>query len=67
MASEAQEASTFEFASEPLGIPAENGYGFYQGGPGDSLGPSGRYLLQTKLGWGVGASVWLAKDALFVS
>lgn len=53
---------TFEFPEEPLGLPADASFGFFQGGPGDVLGPSNRYLLRAKLGYGIGSSVWLAKD-----
>ncbi|KAF5391965.1 hypothetical protein D9757_003287 [Collybiopsis confluens] len=52
----------FEFPVEPLGLPADASFGFFQGGPGDVLGPSNCYLLQAKLGYGIGSSVWLAKD-----
>ncbi|KAF8207814.1 kinase-like domain-containing protein [Mycena galopus ATCC 62051] len=53
---------TFTFPEEPLGLPATEGYGFFQGTPYDTLGPDGRFQLQAKLGFGANSSVWLAKD-----
>ena len=52
----------FTFSEEPLGIPASEGYGYFQGGPGTKLGPNDRFLLQAKLGFGTASSVWLARD-----
>lgn len=51
-----------QFPEEPIGYTAKDGFGFYQGGPGSTLGPSGRYELQAKLGCGITSTVWLAKD-----
>ncbi|KAF8650644.1 hypothetical protein AX16_005142 [Volvariella volvacea WC 439] len=50
------------FPEEPLGLPADSGFGFFQGGVGDVLGPDGRYEVKQKLGYGTTSSVWLAKD-----
>ncbi|KAJ7720864.1 kinase-like domain-containing protein [Mycena maculata] len=55
-------APTFTFPEEPLGLPATAGYGFFQGTPYDELGLDGRFQLQAKLGFGTNCSVWLAKD-----
>lgn len=58
---------TFVFHEEPLGLPMNIAYGgFFQGVPGDKLGPSGRYVISAKLGVGVGSSVWLAKDQMYI-
>lgn len=57
---------SFQVHKEPLGFPAEAGYGFFEGGPGDELGPSGRYQIHAKLGYGTASSVWLAKDMQYV-
>ncbi|KDR68899.1 hypothetical protein GALMADRAFT_128924 [Galerina marginata CBS 339.88] len=52
----------YTFFEEPLGLPASEGYGYFQGTPGLSLGPSNRFKLQAKLGFGTASSVWLAHD-----
>ncbi|KAJ6606991.1 kinase-like domain-containing protein [Mycena sp. CBHHK59/15] len=52
----------YTFPEEPLGLPANEGYGFFQGTPEDVLGADGRFQLQAKLGFGTNSSVWLAKD-----
>lgn len=62
LTSHGDEEPTFTFAEEPLGLPAEAGYGFFQGAPHDVLGPDARFQLQVKLGYGTNSSVWLAKD-----
>ena len=54
--------TTSEFPEEPLGYSSEIGAGFFQGGPGHTIGPEDRYELQAKLGWGTTSTVWLAKD-----
>ena len=51
-----------KFTSEPLGIPAEKGYGFPQLEFNEAIGPDGRYVILRKLGWGSSASIWLARD-----
>jgi hypothetical protein len=57
---------SFTFAEEPLGVPAYEGFGYFQGAPEDVIGPGDRYQLQAKLGFGTNSSVWLAKDCLYV-
>lgn len=52
----------FRFMEEPLGIPASEGFGYYQARLGGVLGPGGRYKLEAKLGFGMASSVWLARD-----
>lgn len=54
----------FTFSEEPLGLPASEGFGYFQGGPGLTLGPANRFKLQTKLGFGTASSVWLARDSM---
>ena len=54
----------FAFSEEPLGLPASEGFGYFQGGPGLTLGPANRYKLQAKLGFGTASSVWLARDCM---
>jgi serine/threonine-protein kinase SRPK3 len=56
----------FSFSEEPLGLPASEGFGYFQGGPGLTLGPSNRFKLQAKLGFGTASSVWLARDCMYV-
>ncbi|KAG6902111.1 hypothetical protein C0995_004292 [Termitomyces sp. Mi166 len=53
---------TFSFNEEPLGIGAVYGYGYFQDGPGSTLGPQNRYKVEAKLGFGATSSVWLARD-----
>ena len=55
------------FASEPLGLPASDGYGWPQFQAGESIGPENRYLLSRKLGWGMSSSTWLSRDQKHVS
>jgi hypothetical protein len=55
------------FASEPLGLPALEGYGWPQFQAGESIGPEKRYLLSRKLGWGMSSSTWLSRDQKYVS
>ncbi len=50
------------FVSEPLGLPASDGYGWPQFRAGESIGPEKRYLLSRKLGWGMSSSTWLGCD-----
>ncbi|KAG0693696.1 kinase-like domain-containing protein [Suillus ampliporus] len=52
----------FIFAEEPLGIPAEEACGWFQGGPGCRLGPDLRFKVEAKLGFGTTSSLWLARD-----
>ncbi|KAF9480886.1 kinase-like protein [Pholiota conissans] len=58
------DALHFTFLEEPLGIPASEGFGYFQGGPGLMLGPGNRFKLQAKLGFGTTSSVWLAHDSI---
>lgn len=58
-----KEPPTFTFPEEPLGVPADAGFGYFQGTPNDVLGPDARFRLQAKLGFGANSSVWLAKDS----
>ncbi|KAJ7761461.1 kinase-like protein [Mycena olivaceomarginata] len=50
------------FASEALGMPAAQGYGWAQFEFGDSVGIDQRYTILRKLGWGMHSSTWLARD-----
>jgi len=52
----------FTFSEEPLGLPASEGFGYFQGGPGLTFGPDCRLKLQAKLGFGTTSTVWLARD-----
>jgi serine/threonine-protein kinase SRPK3 len=54
------------FAEEPLGIPAEEACGWFQGGPGSCLGPDSRFKVEAKLGFGTTSSLWLARDLRYV-
>ncbi|KAL6304603.1 kinase-like domain-containing protein [Sparassis latifolia] len=60
---EGDEIPHFKFWEEPLGLPADEGFGLFQGGPGDCLGPEGRFTLAAKIGHGSTSSVWLARDS----
>jgi hypothetical protein len=51
-----------KFASEPLGVSPELGYGYPQLRFGARVGPGSRYEIVRKLGWGASASIWLAHD-----
>jgi serine/threonine-protein kinase SRPK3 len=55
---------TFTFSEEPLGLPGWENFGYFQGGPGLTLGPDCRFKLQAKLGFGSASSVWLARDCM---
>lgn len=50
------------FASEALGMPAAQGYGWAQLNFGEHIGPGNRYTITRKLGWGMHSSTWLARD-----
>ncbi|KAJ6555185.1 kinase-like domain-containing protein [Mycena vulgaris] len=52
----------FSFVEEPLGMPAEIGYGFAHFEFGELVGPEGRYKVARKLGWGMNSSTWLVYD-----
>ena len=55
------------FTSEPLGMPAKEGYGWIQWRAGEKVGPDARYIILRKLGWGSHSSTWLARDAVNAS
>ncbi|KAF8885738.1 kinase-like domain-containing protein [Infundibulicybe gibba] len=50
------------FTEEPLGVPAEEGYGWPQLEFNETIGPGNRYMILRKLGWGMSSSSWLARD-----
>ncbi|THH03576.1 hypothetical protein EW146_g10394 [Bondarzewia mesenterica] len=52
-----------DFVEEPLGLTANQGYGYFRVDFGETIGPDGRYEIKRKLGWGRNASIWLARDA----
>ena len=62
-----QDIPHFTFSEEPLGLPASEGFGYFQGGPGLTFGPDSRFKLQAKLGFGIVSSVWLARDCMYDS
>jgi hypothetical protein len=44
------------FVEEPLGLRADQGYGYMQVEFGERIGPEGRYEILRKLGWGMNVS-----------
>lgn len=50
------------FHEEPLGYPADKGYGFLNIDIGQPIGGKERYIVVRKLGYGAYSSVWLTKD-----
>ncbi|KAK0441957.1 kinase-like protein [Armillaria borealis] len=52
------------FVEEPLGLPAEEGYGWPQLEFNEAIGPEKRYVVCRKLGWGMSSSTWLAHDTM---
>lgn len=60
---EGNEVVDLSFVSEPLGMPASDGYGWPQLEFGECIGPGNRYKIARKLGWGMHSSTWLARDA----
>lgn len=62
-----EQSVDLEFASEPLGLPATEGYGWPVLEFGQALGPDNRFVIARKLGWGGSSSIWLAKDQKYVS
>ncbi|KAK0455646.1 kinase-like protein [Desarmillaria tabescens] len=52
------------FASEPLGLPGQEGYGWPQLDFDEAIGPENRYVICRKLGWGMSSSTWLARDKM---
>jgi hypothetical protein len=63
---EGKQVVDLSFVSEPLGLPAADGYGWAQFEFGDQIGPDNRYTITRKLGWGMYSSVWLARDSASV-
>ncbi|PBK92967.1 kinase-like protein [Armillaria gallica] len=55
------------FVEEPLGLPAEEGYGWPQLEFNEAIGPEKRYVVCRKLGWGMSSSTWLARDTMDTS
>ncbi len=53
------------FVEEPLGLPAEEGYGWPQLEFNEAIGPEKRYVVCRKLGWGMSSSTWLARDTMY--
>ena len=53
------------FSKQPLGLPASEGYGCFQGGPGLMLGPDNHFKIQAKLGFGTTLNVRLAQDRMY--
>ncbi|KAF9030184.1 kinase-like protein [Hymenopellis radicata] len=54
----------YSFESEPLGMPASRDCGWARLDFGQKIGPSERYTIERKLGWGMHSSTWLARDTL---
>jgi serine/threonine protein kinase len=52
----------FKPLEEPLHLSVDDGYGYAQIKPGDSIGPLDRFSVIRRLGWGMYSSTWLAKD-----
>jgi hypothetical protein len=63
---EGKQVVDLTFASEALGIPTADGYGWAQFEFGDQIGPGNRYIIARKLGWGMHSSTWLARDSMSV-
>lgn len=59
---EEPELPLLRFVEEPLGLPAEEDFGYFQGRTGDGLSPGNRFKLRAKLGFGTTSSVGLAHD-----
>ncbi len=57
---------TLTFVEEPLGMSAEEGYGWPQLEFNQVIGPENRYVICRKLGWGMSSSTWLARDTMYV-
>lgn len=55
------------FVEEPLGLPAQDGYGWPEIDFGQTIGPENRYVISRKLGWGMSSSTWLARDLKYIS
>ncbi|KAG8813727.1 hypothetical protein FRC19_002220, partial [Serendipita sp. 401] len=52
------------FISEPLGMPADKGYGWPKFEFDDKIGQDQRYTIVRKLGWGMHSSTWLVHDSV---
>ena len=65
---EGKQVVDLSFASEALGMPAADGYGWAQFEFGDQIGEGedNRYTIVRKLGWGMYSSAWLARDSTSV-
>ena len=63
---EGKEVVDLIFASEALGMPAADGYGWAQLEFGEQIGQENRYVITRKLGWGMHSSTWLARDNVSV-
>lgn len=63
---EGKQVVDLTFASEALGMPAADGYGWAQFEFGDQIGEDNRYTITRKLGWGMYSSTWLARDSTSV-
>ncbi|KZT25521.1 kinase-like protein [Neolentinus lepideus HHB14362 ss-1] len=50
------------FPEEPIGIPADHGFGHLEVYIGDKLGDRGEYNITRKLGFGRYSTVWLARQ-----
>ncbi|KAI0315034.1 kinase-like domain-containing protein [Amylostereum chailletii] len=61
-ATNGKEEVALVFVEEPLGMPANEGYGWPQLEFGEAVGPDNRYIVCRKLGWGMCSSTWLARD-----
>ncbi len=54
----------YTFRSEALGMPASQNFGWARLNFGQKIGPSERYTIERKLGWGMHSSIWLARDTV---
>lgn len=70
VASDAQSSLAVEnveltFLEEPLGLRADQGYGYLQVDFGQRIGPSGQYEILRKLGWGLNVSyAYIRRNAI---
>ena len=63
---EGKQVFDLTFASEALGMPAADGYGWAQFEFGEQIGKDNRYTIVRKLGWGMHSSTWLTRDSVSV-
>ena len=54
----AAETVDLTFVEEPLGLRADQGYGYLQVDFGERIGPNDRYEILRKLGWGMNVRLW---------